>query len=426
MSDPPQTPSDDLGEEMRLLLQEEELKRRRLEARLLKSLWRNEAHRRLAESNIIGVIFADIHGRIRGANDEFLRIVGIRREELADGQMCLDALTPPEHREKDQRAVEALERHGIAPPWEKELIARDGRRVPVLVGVALLEGAADQTIAFVLDLTERKRAEMRAAEYAAALRARNEEMEEDLRLARELQSSYLPATLPRFPPDALLDRSALRFHHAYHPAGEVGGDLFDIVALSDRQAGVLVCDVMGHGIRAALVTAMMRTLFEQLAPATTDPGQLLASINRGLLGSLRRTGSPMFVTACYAVVDASTGEVRWADAGHPSPLRVDRAERAAALEGLHGPALGLLADASYPVSSCRLEIGDWLLIYTDGIYGSDLDHGPADLLPRLQSFLPSRPDVLLERLLSSIRETAPDRDDVCVVAVERAHLLEPS
>ena len=416
-------PSDELPEDTRLLLQAEEQKRRKLEARLLKSLWRNEAHRRLAESNIIGVIFADIHGRIRGANDEFLRLVGVPREEIAGGRLSLDELTPPEYHAKDRAAVEALERHGIAPPWEKELLARDGRRVPVMMGVALLEGAADQTIAFALDLTERKRAEMRAAQYAAALRARNEEMEEDLRLARELQCSYLPAILPRFPADAPPDRSALRFHHAYHPAGEVGGDLFDIVALSDRQAGVLVCDVMGHGMRAALVTAMMRTLFEQLAPATTNPGQLLSSINRGLLGSLRRTGSPMFVTACYAVVDAVTGEVRWADAGHPSPLRLAHGSRATALNGHHGPALGLLADAQYPVASCTLEPGDSFLVYTDGIYGSDLDQGSADLLARLECLLPARPEQLLERLLSPIRELAPDRDDVCVVAVERAHSL---
>jgi PAS domain S-box-containing protein len=417
--------SDDLLEEARRLLEEEEQKRRKLEARLLKSLWRNEAHRRLAESNIIGVIFADIQGRIRGANEEFLRLVGVSREEIASGRFTLDELTPPEHREKDRRAVEELERHGIAPAWEKELLARDGRRVPVMMGVALLEGAADQTIAFALDLTERKRAEMRAAQYAAALRARNEEMEEDLRLARELQCSYLPAILPRFPANAPPERSALRFHHTYHPAGEVGGDLFDIVALSERQAGVLVCDVMGHGMRAALVTAMMRTLFEQLAPATTDPGQLLSSINRGLLGSLRRTGSPMFVTACYAVVDAGTGEVRWADAGHPSPLKLLRGTRASALDGHHGPALGLMPEGRYPVSTCTLDVGDSLLVYTDGVYGSDLDQGPADLLARLESLLPASPEVLLQRLLSPLHEMTPDRDDICMVAVERAQFLAP-
>ncbi|MGQ0507949.1 MAG: PP2C family protein-serine/threonine phosphatase [Myxococcaceae bacterium] len=403
--------------EREALLDAERAKRRKLEARLLKSLWRSEGHRRLAESNIIGVMFGDTDGGISGANDEFLRIIGYTRDSIDVRTLRWENLTPPEHRTKDAQAMEELGRHGIALPWEKEYISRTGERVPVLVGAAMLEGSNHQLIGFVIDLTERKRAEQRAARYASALRARNEEMEADLRMARELQSSYLPQVPPCFPAAATPQSSALRFHHRYVPAGEVGGDLFDIVAVSEREAGVLVCDVMGHGVRAALVTAMIRTSFEHLAASSGDPSQLLHALNGHLLRALRHTGSPIFVTACYAVIDVSTGSIKWANAGHPGPIVLRGNKTTEALTESRGPALGLVEGPEYPTEYARLEPNDTLLLYTDGLYDLIADQDPAKLVGHLQTILPAASDVLLARLLEGA-PSVQERDDVCVVAAE--------
>jgi PAS domain S-box-containing protein len=115
--------------------------------------------RRLVDANIIGIFVADIEGRIFEANDAFLRIVGYDREDLFSGRLRRTGLTPPEWRERDEHALAELRATGRFQPIEKEYFRKDGSRVPVLVGVALFKEGGDEGVAFVLDLTERRRAE---------------------------------------------------------------------------------------------------------------------------------------------------------------------------------------------------------------------------------------------------------------------------
>ena len=123
--------------------------------------------RRLAESDVIGIL-AGRDESINEANDAFLRILGMPRERLRDVGLSIDQITPKEHRERDEQAFAELFRVGSVAPFEKEYIAEDGRRVPVLVGGALVEPGTPDWVAFVLDLTERKRVE-RALVAATAL-----------------------------------------------------------------------------------------------------------------------------------------------------------------------------------------------------------------------------------------------------------------
>ena len=116
--------------------------------------------RRLVDANIIGIIIADREGRILEANDAFLRIVGYGREDLVSGRVHWTELSPPEWRERDVLTQAELNSTGIVQPFEKEYFRRDGSRVPVLVGAALFKEGGDR-LAFVLDLTERKRTEDR-------------------------------------------------------------------------------------------------------------------------------------------------------------------------------------------------------------------------------------------------------------------------
>ena len=115
--------------------------------------------RRLIDSNIIGSFVWDLDGRISEANEAFLRIIGYSREDLVSGRLRWQDLTPTEWRDADDRRVTALEATGTAQPYEKEYFLKSGGRVPVLVGAATLGGRHDQGMAFVVDLTERKRAE---------------------------------------------------------------------------------------------------------------------------------------------------------------------------------------------------------------------------------------------------------------------------
>jgi PAS domain S-box-containing protein len=130
-------------------------------SRLYRGLQEREAKiRRLVDANIVGIFIWDLDGRLLEANDAFLHIVGYGREDLASGRMRWTDLTPPEWLELDFRQqVPELKATGSAQPFEKEFFRKDGSRVPVLMGVARFEETGNQGVAFVLDLSERKRAE---------------------------------------------------------------------------------------------------------------------------------------------------------------------------------------------------------------------------------------------------------------------------
>jgi PAS domain S-box-containing protein len=124
---------------------------------------RNRRIRRLFDSDIIGIIIWDIEGRILEANDAFLRMVGYDREDLTAGRLSRAMLTPPEWHEMDVRNMAEVQMTGTKPPFEKEYIRKDGRRVSVLIGGARFEQST-QGVGFVLDLTEQKRVEAEARE----------------------------------------------------------------------------------------------------------------------------------------------------------------------------------------------------------------------------------------------------------------------
>ena len=140
-------------------------------ARTNRDLAEREAKiRRLVDANIIGIFFSGLKGRILEANDAFLHVVGYDRDDLVSGRIRWTDLTPPEWRERDKRALAELSSNTIAQPYEKEFFRKDGSRVPVLIGGGLFEEGGDEGVAFVLDLTERKRAEQTLRESEGKFR----------------------------------------------------------------------------------------------------------------------------------------------------------------------------------------------------------------------------------------------------------------
>ena len=123
--------------------------------------------RRLVEANIIGIVIWNLEGQIIEANDAFLRMVGYDREDLLSGRVSWREVTPDKWRSADEQAVAELAATGVCTPFEKEYFRKDGSRVPVLVGAALLEGSGNEGVAFVFDLSEQKRSEeaLRRSEY---------------------------------------------------------------------------------------------------------------------------------------------------------------------------------------------------------------------------------------------------------------------
>jgi serine phosphatase RsbU (regulator of sigma subunit) len=261
------------------------------------------------------------------------------------------------------------------------------------------------------------------------LNEKNAQMEDDLRMAREIQQALLPQQYPVMPARVPAGGGALRFCHCYHPAGLVSGDFFHVHAISDDAAGVFMCDVMGHGVRSAFVTAMLRTLVEELRQLGGNPGELLTRMNAELRSILKPLAAPMFATAFYLMADVRTGQLRYAKAGHPNPLRFHREEGdldpLPCLPGAQGPPLGLFDGSNYRASECVFGTGDVLLFFTDGIHevfdASDREFGHEGL----RNSILKRRGLALEPLLNGVvadaREFAATRsfpDDVCLLGME--------
>jgi len=279
------------------------------------------------------------------------------------------------------------------------------------------------------DITERKAAEEQIFRYNAEIRQRNAELEDDLHMAREIQQAFLPQQFPTFPRGVSPAESAIRFWSRYIPTTTVGGDFFHILPLSDTEAGIFICDVMGHGVRAALVTAIQRALVEEMLPAANDSGRFLTEINRALLSILRRARTPMFASAFSLVVDTARGCVRYANAGHPSPIHIRRetgeirflcsdSERP-------GPALGVFRDAVYETRTVPIKPHDLLLFFTDGLYevegSGDAFFSQEMLLALLRKQLDKPTERLMDDTLNEVRDFALGHtftDDVCLIGVE--------
>jgi PAS domain S-box-containing protein len=125
--------------------------------------------RRLVDSNAQSVFFYQRNGRITGANNAFLKLVGYTREDLEAGLVNWKNMTPPEYADRERDILETLDRTGVCGPYEKEYIRKDGTRVPILIGKAAFEDNPDEGVVFVLDLTERKRVDQQVVEQAALL-----------------------------------------------------------------------------------------------------------------------------------------------------------------------------------------------------------------------------------------------------------------
>jgi PAS domain S-box-containing protein len=232
-------------------------------------LLEREAHmRRLVDSNIIGIFFWDFNTGIFDANDAFLQITGYTRADVEQGRLDWAAMTPPEYAAADEKAVQELRENGTALQYEKEYFTKDGKRVPVLVGGALLEGSRETGIAFVLDLTERKRAdaELRARQAAdAANEAKSQflaNMSHELRTPLNAILGYAQLLLN----DAGRDARTMTGLETIRQSGELLLTLInDILDVSAIEAGKMVLYPEPVDLQAFLqaVTSIVRIKADQ-------------------------------------------------------------------------------------------------------------------------------------------------------------------
>lgn len=210
-----------------------------------------------------------------------------------------------------------------------------------------------------LNITQRQNANMQS-EFAR--------IEEELRMAANLQREFLPTTLPRL--------HDVGFRVLFRPASYVSGDIYDISPLDDDHIAFYLADAVGHGVPAALMTVFIRHALLSAQARWKGEGHLppdraLTELNKQMLK--RQKQSVQFATACYALLNCKTGQLDYASAGHPPAfwLKTD-----GEVEQIHaeGPLLGVFEDGDFEVATIQLDPGDRFLMYTDGFemaFGDD-------------------------------------------------------
>jgi sigma-B regulation protein RsbU (phosphoserine phosphatase) len=380
----------------------------------------------------------DLKGRYTFANRQFCKTLGKTKEEVLGKTIAdfLPANLAAEREGDDRKVIET--RKPFEAIEESKFAGERGYNQVVKMPIFDAEGQVVGLQGMFWDITAQKMAAERIrkantelARSRKELHSKNLELEDDLKMAREIQITMLPQQYPSFPRTATPEESAFHFTHRYLPTGAVGGDFFTVSALSDEEASVFICDVAGHGVRSSLVTAMIRALLEELKPLAHDPGQFFTKLNRDLHAILKHAGTPMLTTGFYLVADWKTGIIRYTNAGHPKPLLVRRNQKVVeALKNTSGksqPALGLFEEAIYQTSEVRFSPNDLVMLFTDGLYevqdeGHEL-YSQSMLVTDVEQRAQLPASELFDELIERMQRFSADgkfSDDVCLVAIEAA------
>jgi phosphoserine phosphatase RsbU/P len=243
-------------------------------------------------------------------------------------------------------------------------------------------------------------------------------IDNELEIARRLQLSILPETIPEI--------ENTRIAVAYEPMSAVGGDFYDFLPVDEHRAGFLVADVSGHGVPAALIASMIKVAMQSVAAWTHEPSEVLRRLGAVLSGQLR----DQYVSAAYLWIDTETHKARYSAAGHPPLFRWRAADGALTrIESngmLFGVDLGVASDGDYPVRDIPLASGDRFLLYTDGVVEPENVAGESFGDYRLEQIVrdnQSRPaSELSDRLLAEVQAWQPasksQQDDITLVVID--------
>jgi sigma-B regulation protein RsbU (phosphoserine phosphatase) len=245
-----------------------------------------------------------------------------------------------------------------------------------LVGLAVIPGRNLEPIGFLFFVC--------TLGYLVAYRifAREESLfaiQKELEIAEQIQASILPREVPRIPG---LDIAA-----RYLPMSAVAGDFYDFIVLEGNQLGILIADVTGHGVPAALIASMLKVAFASQSVHATEPALVLAGLNQALCGKFEEH----FVTAAYFYLDLDAKRVRYAGAGHPPLLYSNRANGDGHPIEKNGFFLGMFPEAEYASIEIQLQPGARYVLYTDGLPESKNASGEEFGIARCSQFLGSHP-----------------------------------
>lgn len=379
------------------------------------------------------IYWVSTSGRIVYANESACRRYGYSKQEMKG--LGIDDIAPNLSTDSWRKRWRKMKAEGSST-LETTHRAKDGELFPVEVTANYVAHAGGEyDIAFVRDISERKRAEADRENLLCGQQALTEELavlndklliqNERLRVAQE-QTAHLyreQSSLVSRLQEALLDIPAelpgVRFGHLYRSAtreAKVGGDFYDVFEAKHGHIGLLIGDVSGHGVEAARIATLAKDTVHAFAHQFCRPQLVLRETNRLLV----EKNLPGFVTAFLGFLDPEVGTLTYSSAGHPAPL-LKVGEHVGLLKSINSP-LGVFADARYRDRKADIPKGSLLVFYTDGITEARRDgvlfgeEGLVAALMRLDvEAVETLPDLLLDEAL--IFSGGHLEDDVAVLAV---------
>jgi serine phosphatase RsbU (regulator of sigma subunit) len=340
-------------------------------------------------------------------------LIGVRGPGEYVGEMSL--LNPSGLRTASLRARTAVETFEITRDDFDALLARQPNLAYPMIHVfsQRLTLSNDTTInALRQKNTQLTQAytELQAAQAQMMEKAR---MERELDVARDIQQSMLPTTLPQV--------HGFEFGAIMKPARRVGGDFYDFVPLDDQHIGIAIADVSGKGVSAAMFMALSRSLLRAEASRTLSPQTVLQNVNRHLLDM---NAANMFVTILYGVLDQVTQEFHYVRAGHEPPLVIEKDGRLYSIPKNSGQPVGLFDSPILEEQTLTLTPGRTMLFYTDGatdqLNQEEIFWGTTHLYEAFQNYHVKPAQTICEQLFNDIisyRGLSDQSDDITLVVV---------
>lgn len=241
-----------------------------------------------------------------------------------------------------------------------------------------------------------------------------EENKKELAMAQKIQTSLIPNVFP--------ETKKLSFHGLYLPMETIGGDLYDVHQISENKWGIVILDVCGHGVPAALITTMAKISFNANSKKYFKASEVIAAVNNELCEAIQDVGD--YFTAFYCIIDTNTHTIDYVNAAH-NDLYILRSDTTLETMVQTGPVVGVIKNLEYPSETIDFSIGDRLVMYTDGVIEARNEHRELYDSDRLKEMIIANKDKDLRDFVTIIyddilkfKNNAPDDDDIAMLAID--------
>lgn len=241
-----------------------------------------------------------------------------------------------------------------------------------------------------------------------------EENKKELAMAQKIQTSLIPNVFP--------ETKKLSFHGLYLPMETIGGDLYDVHQISENKWGIVILDVCGHGVPAALITTMAKISFNANSKKYFKASEVIAAVNNELCEAIQDVGD--YFTAFYCIIDTNTHTIDYVNAAH-NDLYILRSDMTLETMVQTGPVVGVIKNLEYPSETIDFSIGDRLVMYTDGVIEARNEHRELYDSDRLKEMIIANKDKDLRDFVTIIyddilkfKNNAPDDDDIAMLAID--------